>query len=68
MICDRWINDILIDLGAESRSTGFLESKWYSKFQNILPIGTKQFVIERKKEDLLHRLTPVCSNGYRYEF
>jgi thymidylate kinase len=53
VICDRWINDILIDLGAESKSMDFLDSKWYNRFQNILPIGTKQFVIERKKEDIL---------------
>lgn len=53
VICDRWINDILIDLGAESQMMEFLDSKWYLRFQSILPVGTKQFLIERKKEDII---------------
>lgn len=53
VICDRWINDILIDLGAESRVMNFLDSQWYNRFQSILPENTIQFLIERRKEDIL---------------
>ena len=53
VICDRWVNDILIDLGAECRFNKILESKWFARFQAMLPQGTKQFVIQRNVEDLL---------------
>lgn len=52
VICDRWINDILIDLGAEGRMMDILESKWYKKFHEILPENSYQFVVERSLEDV----------------
>ena len=35
VICDRWVNDILIDLGAEGRIMDILDSKWYYRFHKI---------------------------------
>lgn len=53
VICDRWINDILIDLGAEGRMMDILDSKWYDKFHEILPESSFQFVVVRDRQDVL---------------
>ncbi len=53
VICDRWINDILIDLGAEGRMMDILDSKWYKRFHSILPENSFQFVVKRSKEAVL---------------
>lgn len=53
IICDRWVNDTLIDLGAECRIMDILESKWYGKFQRILPESAKQYVIIRNQKDIV---------------
>ncbi len=53
IICDRWVNDTLIDLGAECRIDDILDSKWYNRFQNILPKNNIQFVITRNKDDII---------------
>lgn len=53
VICDRWVNDIIIDLGAEGRIMNILDSKWYERFHAILPTNTKQFVINRNINDVL---------------
>lgn len=59
VICDRWVNDILIDLVVDSRREGLLESKWYTRFQRILPPGAKQFVIVRGDAEVL-ACRPEC--------
>lgn len=53
IICDRWVNDTLIDLGAECRKMDILDSKWYNKFQSILPENCLQFVVVRNKKDIV---------------
>lgn len=53
VICDRWINDILIDLGAECRIENILDSKWYGKFHSILPPYSFQFVVTRDRQAVL---------------
>lgn len=53
VICDRWINDILIDLGAECRMMNLLDTKWYDRFHRILPEGSYQFVVKRDKQSVL---------------
>ena len=53
VICDRWINDILIDLGAESRMMDILDTKWYDRFHSILPEGSYQFVVKRDRQAVL---------------
>lgn len=53
VICDRWINDIIADIGSEFRREDIVRSNWYSRFQNILPKNTVQFIITRPDECLL---------------
>lgn len=69
VICDRWINDILIDLGAECRMMDILDSKWYDKFHNILPQNSFQFVIKRNIKDVLDcRLENHTNPDFKYRF
>lgn len=69
VICDRWINDILIDLGAECRMPNILNNKWYKRFHQLLPSGSFQFVIIRSKEDVLHcRLENHINPDFPYRF
>ena len=53
VICDRWVNDILIDLGAEGRMMDILKGKWYKRFQELLPNNSYQFVVKRDLNDVL---------------
>lgn len=53
VICDRWVNDILIDLGAEGRMMDILDGKWYKRFHDILPENSYQFVVKRNLDDVL---------------
>lgn len=53
IICDRWVNDILIDIGAECHYADILDSKWYTRFHNLLPSNSYQFVVVRKREKVL---------------
>ncbi len=69
VICDRWVNDTLIDLGAECRIENILDSKWYKRFQNILPKNNVQFVITRNKCDIVGCRVENTTNPdfpYRY--
>lgn len=47
IICDRWVNDIIIDLAVKSHRPDLIDSGWYCRFQQIQPKNTTQFVIER---------------------
>ena len=53
VICDRWLNDILIDLGTKTHNEYFLSSKWYNRFKKMLPNKSNEFLITRNEEDLL---------------
>lgn len=53
VICDRWVNDILVDLGAECRFGDILDSKWFDRFQSIIPNNSYQFVVMRDKQEVL---------------
>ena len=53
VICDRWLNDILIDLGTKTHNDNFLNSNWYFRFKKMLPKKSKEFLIIRNKKDLL---------------
>lgn len=70
VICDRWVNDILIDLGAECRFSNILGSKWYEYFHKILPENSIQFVVKRDLQDILDCRVENHTNPdfkYRYE-
>lgn len=69
IICDRWVNDTLIDLGAECRLGNILNTKWYGRFQSILPQDNFQFVVVRNKKDILGCRVENTTNPdfpYRY--
>lgn len=69
IICDRWVNDTMIDLGAECRIDDILDSKWFDKFQSILPENSFQFVIIRNKKDIVDCRVENTTNPdfpYRY--
>lgn len=69
VICDRWINDILIDLGAECRIDDILESKWYGRFHSILPENSYQFVVIRDKQAVLDcRVENHANPDFPYRF
>lgn len=69
VICDRWINDILIDLGAEGRIMDILDSKWYKKFHNILPKNSLQFVVMRDLQAVLDcRVENHANPDFPYRF
>jgi len=53
VICDRWLNDILIDLGTKTHNKNFLNSKWYSRFKKMLPTKSSEFLIIRNEQELL---------------
>lgn len=67
VICDRWVNDILIDLAADSRRDRLLDGKWYSRFQRVLPPGTKQFVVTRGDAAIL-ACRPECREDPGFAF
>lgn len=69
IICDRWVNDTMIDLGAECRIDDILDSKWFGKFQGILPENSFQFVVVRNKKDVVDCRVENTTNPdfpYRY--
>ncbi len=69
VICDRWINDILIDLGAECRLNGILDGKWFNRFQAILPEKSYQFVVKRNLDDVLGcRVENHTNPDFKYRF
>ncbi|WP_188109783.1 thymidylate kinase [Pseudohalioglobus sediminis] len=67
VICDRWVNDILIDLAVDSRRDKFLESRWRDWFQRILPDNAQSFLITRHVEDVLG-CRPECRDDPDFEF
>lgn len=69
VICDRWINDILIDLGAECRFDDILDGKWYARFHSLLPEGSHQFVVIRSKQAVLDcRVENHANPDFPYRF
>lgn len=67
VICDRWVNDILIDLAVDSRRAGLLEGCWNKRFQRILPEGTKSFLIVRDTAAVLG-CRPECQDDPDFKF
>lgn len=47
VICDRWVLDILVDLGVDTRRSVDSSLFWVRTFLALIPGGTKCFVIER---------------------
>lgn len=53
IICDRWVNDIVIDLAVKSHRPDLIDSGWYNRFQKIQPKYTFQFILDRNTEEVL---------------
>lgn len=69
VICDRWVNDIIIDLGSETHQMDILDSKWYKKFQSLLPKDSFQFVVIRHRQNVLDcRVENTFNEAFNYRF
>lgn len=53
IICDRWIPDVLIDLGTKTHNMNVFEAKWSKLFFSIMPSEAFLFVIDRNNQDIL---------------
>lgn len=53
VICDRWVNDIVIDLASKTHDEFMITGKWYDRFQRLLPKESLQFVIIRDEDSVL---------------
>lgn len=69
VICDRWVNDIIIDMGSETHKTDILESKWYRMYQSLLPKDSYQFVVIRDRKDVLEcRVENTFNEAFAYRY
>lgn len=69
VICDRWVNDIIIDMGSETHNLDILDGKWYKLYQRLLPNDSFQFVISRNREDVLNcRIENTFNEAFDYRF
>ena len=69
VICDRWVNDLVIDLGSETHMTDILSSKWYRKYQGLLPKESYQFVVIRDRQVVLDcRVENTFNEAFSYRY
>ncbi|MCM1515088.1 MAG: thymidylate kinase [Paraprevotella sp.] len=69
VICDRWVNDIIIDMGSEIHKTDILQTKWYGRYQRLLPDGSYQFVVIRGREEVLDcRVENTFNEAFSYRY
>lgn len=47
VVCDRWVQDILIDLAVDTRRRSLLGGRGYKRFLRILPRGARQYLVVR---------------------
>lgn len=47
VVCDRWVQDILVDLVVDTRQRGLLRGRWYGRFLDIVPAGARQYIVVR---------------------
>jgi hypothetical protein len=50
VVCDRWVQDILVDLVVDTRRRDLLAGTWRSRFARILPPETRQYLIVRDSD------------------
>ena len=53
VICDRWIQDIIIDLIVDTRQYSLLYKKWCPRFNRVLPVFSKQYLIIRNAKNII---------------
>ena len=67
IICDRWINDIIIDLAVDTRQSDLLSNHWYDKFTALLPEDCQQYIIMRNFKDVMN-VRPEYVNDREFSF
>jgi hypothetical protein len=67
VVCDRWVQDILVDLVVDTRRRDLLRGTWHSRFARILPSGTRQYLIVRDSEHVVS-LRPDVMQDVSYSF
>jgi hypothetical protein len=53
VVCDRWVQDILVDLIVDTRRRSLLGGSWYARFLRILPADARQYLIVRKADAIV---------------
>ena len=67
VVCDRWVQDILVDLVVDTRRRDLLRGTWHSRFTCVLPPGTRQYLIVRDSERVVS-LRPDVMQDVSYSF
>lgn len=69
VICDRWVNDIIIDLASATHQPRLLNSPWFYRFQRLLPDDCKQFIVIRSKKYVMGcRVENTFNPDFEYRF
>lgn len=69
VICDRWVNDIVIDLASAMHQPQLIEGAWYNRFQQLLPADCCQLIVIRSKESVKGcRLENTFNPDFEYRF
>jgi hypothetical protein len=53
VICDRWANDILIDLAVDFRDRGLVHGRWGDRIRTQMPDAAVQVVVMRDRDAIL---------------
>jgi hypothetical protein len=53
VVCDRWVQDILVDLAVDTRRRSLLGGRWDRRFLRILPRGARQYLIMRNADAIV---------------
>ena len=63
VVCDRWIQDILVDLAVDTRRRDLLAGTWHSRFKRILPPGARQYLIVRDSASVVSARPDVLQDA-----
>ncbi len=53
VVCDRWVQDVLVDLAVDTRRRSLLGGRWYKRFLRILPRGARQYLVVRDADAIV---------------
>jgi hypothetical protein len=53
VVCDRWVQDVLVDLAVDTRRRSLLGGRWYGRFLHILPRGARQYLVVRDADAII---------------
>lgn len=63
VVCDRWVQDILVDLAVDTRRRDLLAGTWHSRFKRILPPGARQYLIVRDSASVVSARPDVLQDA-----